>query len=118
LGPAGSCARRAFLPPSGRASSAFTPGFHASKLDATALDATAMPAHHHSIHELFDQLGLPSAPAEIDAFIARHRPDALGCSLHEAPVWTESQASFLREAIADDDDWALPAEWLSNALCR
>lgn len=73
---------------------------------------------HHPLSELFDQLGLPSAPAEIDAFIERHRPTSLGCALPDAPVWTPAQAAFLREAIAADADWALPAEWLSNALCR
>ncbi|MBP6900049.1 MAG: DUF2789 domain-containing protein [Burkholderiaceae bacterium] len=73
---------------------------------------------HHPLAELFDQLGLASTPEAIDAFIAQHRPAAQGCALPEAPVWTPAQASFLREAIAADADWALPAEWLSDALCR
>lgn len=73
---------------------------------------------HHPLRELFEQLGLPSTPAAIDAFIAQHRPAALGCALPDAPVWTAAQAAFLREAIAADADWALPAEWLSEALCR
>lgn len=77
-----------------------------------------MPATHHGIAQLFDQLGLASAPADIEAFIARHRPQSLGCALHEAPVWNAAQAAFLREAIDADDDWALPAEWLAGVLCR
>ncbi|MCE4554355.1 DUF2789 family protein [Roseateles cellulosilyticus] len=71
----------------------------------------------HRLRELFDQLGLPSEPEAIDAFITRHRPAAQGCALPDAPVWTPAQAAFLRESIAADDDWALPAEWLEQALC-
>lgn len=77
-----------------------------------------MDSGHHTIAELFDQLGLASTPSEIDAFIAQHRPGALGCELPDAPVWTPVQAAFLHEAIAADADWALPAEWLSQSLCR
>jgi hypothetical protein len=77
-----------------------------------------MDTANHSIRSLFDQLGLPSEQVQIDAFISLHRPSSLGCALHEAPVWSPSQAAFLHEAIAADDDWALSAEWLANALCR
>jgi len=77
-----------------------------------------MQPGHHRLQELFEQLGLPSAPEAIDAFITRHRPTSLGCALPDAPVWTPAQASFLREAIAVDADWALPAEWLGQALCQ
>ncbi|MDG0854607.1 DUF2789 family protein [Roseateles puraquae] len=77
-----------------------------------------MQPGHHRLQELFEQLGLPSAPEAIDAFITRHRPTSLGCALPDAPVWTPAQASFLREAIAADADWALPAEWLGQALCQ
>jgi hypothetical protein len=77
-----------------------------------------MHAGHHALQELFDQLGLPSSPEAIDRFITRHRPASLGCALPDAPVWTPAQAAFLREAIAADADWALPAEWLTQALCQ
>lgn len=77
-----------------------------------------MHAGHHRLQELFDQLGLPSTPEAIDAFIERHRPASLGCALPEAPIWTPAQAEFLREAVAADADWALPAEWLAQALCE
>lgn len=77
-----------------------------------------MQRGHHSISELFDQLGLPSTDMDIEAFIARHRPDSLACALPEAPPWTATQAAFLREAIAADADWAQSAEWLSLALCQ
>lgn len=77
-----------------------------------------MHAGHHRLQELFDQLGLPSTPDAIDGFITRHRPEALGCALPDAPIWSPAQAAFLREAIAADADWALPAEWLAQALCQ
>lgn len=77
-----------------------------------------MQRGHHSITELFDQLGLPSTPSAIEEFIASHRPDSLGHALPDAPPWTETQAAFLREAIAADADWSQSAEWLSLALCQ
>ena len=76
-----------------------------------------MQAPHHPLRELFQQLGLPAEPQAIDNFIARHRPESAGCALADAPVWSPAQAAFLRESIAADADWALPAEWLQQALC-
>jgi hypothetical protein len=76
-----------------------------------------MQTPHHSLRELFQQLGLPSEPLAIDDFILRHRAESSGRALADAPVWNAAQAAFLREAIAADADWALPAEWLQQALC-
>ena len=84
----------------------------------TTAPPPAMEPSTHSVADLFAQLGLPSQPAEIDAFIAAHRHSSLGCALHESPAWTAVQAAFLREAIEADADWALPAEWLFQALCH
>lgn len=77
-----------------------------------------MDATFHPLSELFKQLGLPSSPEAIEAWIAAHRCDAQGCALPDAPVWTPSQAAFLRQAIADDADWAEPADQLCERLCR
>lgn len=77
-----------------------------------------MDTPFHPLSELFKQLGLPAAPAEIEAWLERHRPVAQGCALAEAPVWSPAQADFLRQAVADDADWALPAEALYEQLCR
>ena len=77
-----------------------------------------MNASYHPLSELFDQLGLPSDVASIDAFIGTHQPAARGCVLHEVPIWTPTQAAFLREAIAADADWAIPAESLTQRLCH
>jgi hypothetical protein len=69
-----------------------------------------------SLSILFAQLGQASDEAAIAAFIARHRPLAGHVMLHEAPFWSASQAAFLREAIADDADWAAIADELNLKL--
>ncbi len=71
-----------------------------------------------SLNDLFRQLGLPDEDSAIEAFIARARPEALGCSLSGAPCWSPAQAAFLQEAIAEDADWAVAAEQLTARLCR
>ncbi|GLH73100.1 hypothetical protein GETHLI_16020 [Geothrix limicola] len=77
-----------------------------------------MEGHVHSMTSLFAQLGLPSAPAEIQAFIESRRPLAPGLALHEAPFWTPSQAGFLREEIQNDADWADIIDELDSGLRR
>lgn len=66
--------------------------------------------------QMFAQLGLLDDPANIATFIAQHRPLEAGLRLHEAPFWTASQASFLREALVQDSEWAMPADQLARAL--
>lgn len=75
-----------------------------------------MQTHHRTMNDLFDQLGLPSGDADIDAFVRRHRPLDNTVYLTDAPFWTPSQASFLREQFTADADWALPIDALSRAL--
>lgn len=65
-----------------------------------------MEIHTHDMRELFQQLGLPSDQEGIDEFISRHRCLCDGIALTEAPFWNESQAEFLREAVAEDSDWS------------
>ena len=72
----------------------------------------------HSMTSLFDQLGLASTPAAIQAFIATHRPLAGGIALHHASFWSATQAAFLREAVEDDADWAGVIDKLDSALRR
>ncbi len=75
-----------------------------------------MERNFHPFHELFEQLGLPSDAAAIQAFIARHRPLPHDIPLHEAPFWTPAQAAFLKEAIESDSDWAEVVDALNAAL--
>jgi hypothetical protein len=75
-----------------------------------------MEDHQHGMADLFDQLGLPSSNADIQAFIAEHRtlnPQLLLC---DAPFWSPMQAKFLREQIKVDADWAVIIDKLDASL--
>jgi hypothetical protein len=66
--------------------------------------------------DLFAQLGLPTEPLEIAHFLKVHRSMAEGFRLPDAPCWTASQATFLRESLLQDSDWSAVVDQLSNAL--
>ncbi|MCB8890389.1 MULTISPECIES: DUF2789 domain-containing protein [Halomonadaceae] len=70
----------------------------------------------HQFSDLFEQLGLASDKASIEAFISEHGPLPATTAIAEAPCWNEGQAAFLREAIADDADWAEVVGHLDAAL--
>ncbi|MFV5212669.1 DUF2789 domain-containing protein [Azonexus caeni] len=70
----------------------------------------------HTLPQLFAQLGLPSEPPAIEAFIAAHRPLAGDVALYRAPFWTPAQRSFLKEEIIEDADWAAAIEELNARL--
>lgn len=70
----------------------------------------------HRLCDLFRQLGLPDEPAEVERFIAEHRPLPEGMGLCEAPFWTPSQVQFLREQIIADADWAPVVDDLAARL--
>lgn len=65
---------------------------------------------------LFAQLGESYGAADIVRFIAQHSPMAGQLALHEAPFWTPAQAAFLRDAIAQDADWAPVVDALNAGL--
>jgi hypothetical protein len=71
---------------------------------------------HHVFSDLFAQLGLPNDPQGIKQFLAQHRPLAGDIRLPDAPFWSPAQASFLKEALLQDSDWAELADQLSEAL--
>ena len=75
-----------------------------------------MDLSEHTLRALFDQLGLPSTTAAVDAFIARHRPLADDVPLADAPFWTPAQAQFLREEFDEDADWAELVDQLNVRL--
>jgi hypothetical protein len=75
-----------------------------------------MEGNVHSMTNLFNQLGLPSELADIEAFIEAHRPLAADLQLHEAPFWTASQAGLLREQVIDDADWVGIIDQLDSGL--
>jgi Protein of unknown function (DUF2789) len=77
-----------------------------------------MELAHHTLPQLFAQLGLPDDTAAIEAFIAQHAPLRQTVSLTEAPFWSPSQAAFLRSELAQDADWAELVDTLDVLLRR
>lgn len=75
-----------------------------------------MDATFHRFSELFAQLGLPDEPAAIEDFLRSHGPLAPGLPLADAPFWTPSQATLLRESLRADADWAEVVDQLNAAL--
>jgi len=75
-----------------------------------------MDLTRHHFAGLFAQLGLPDSEAEIQAFIAQHRPLAGDVALADAPFWTPAQKQFLSEEFAEDADWAEQVDQLNLAL--
>ena len=70
-----------------------------------------------TIETLFEQLGLSGQPADVDAFIAQHRPLADDVLLPNAPFWTPAQSQFLREEFKDDAEW-IPVIDQLNVMLR
>lgn len=75
-----------------------------------------MDTSQHTMQTLFDQLGLPSEPQQIDAFIASHRAETGLDTLEGARFWSPSQAHFLQEARQMDSDWCEVVDELNIRL--
>jgi len=75
-----------------------------------------MESSMHSLSNLFAQLGLSSDESAIERFIKTHSPLATNTLLSDAPFWTPAQASFLREEILKDADWAEVIDQLNTKL--
>ncbi|WP_231759699.1 DUF2789 domain-containing protein [Microbulbifer elongatus] len=63
-----------------------------------------METGHHTLNDLFAQLGLGSDNEAIEDFLTRHHLSGEE-KLAGAAFWTDSQRKFLREAILADSDW-------------
>lgn len=75
-----------------------------------------MELPNKDLSTLFEQLGLPSDQASIDAFIATHRPLPNHVKVSEAPFWSEAQGAFLKEQLLDDAEWAPVVDELNVRL--
>ncbi|MCG6312629.1 DUF2789 domain-containing protein [Vibrio vulnificus] len=75
-----------------------------------------MELHQHGMTELFEQMGLGSSSQDIEHFIQSHRHHRDTTPLHKASFWNKAQASFLRQAIEDDADWAELVDQLDAML--
>lgn len=71
---------------------------------------------HHTLQELFAQLGLPDDEASIDAFVRAHRPLPDDAHLPEADFWSDAQRAFLNEQLKEDADWAIVIDELNTRL--
>ena len=69
-----------------------------------------------TMHDLFAQLGLPNEEEDVQAFVAKHRPLPQDVSLADASFWTPAQASFLREQLNRDAEWAEVVDQLNMSL--
>jgi hypothetical protein len=74
-----------------------------------------MDTSKHDLSTFFQQLGLPNSPQEINHFISTHQLPA-GVVIARADFWTSAQASFIREALLQDSDWAEVADELAARL--
>ncbi len=75
-----------------------------------------MDTSKHTLSRLFEQLGLDADPGSIEAFVSSHGPIPKSTTLADADFWSPAQAGFLREAIAEDSDWAEPVDELDAIL--
>ncbi len=74
-----------------------------------------MDTSRHTLQNLFEQLGLASSDAAIEAFVANNRLQA-SIPLAQAAFWSAGQAQFIREAIEEDADWAEIVDQLDAQL--
>ena len=65
---------------------------------------------------LFAQLGEANDIQSIELFIETHAGLCSDTHLHEAEFWSPSQASFLREARAQDGSWSQVVDELNVTL--
>jgi hypothetical protein len=70
----------------------------------------------HRFSDLFAQLGLSCDEQGIRRFLAVHSPLDESVQLPDASFWTPAQATFLRESLLEDSDWAELVDQLSAAL--
>lgn len=75
-----------------------------------------MEMQNHPLSSLFDQLGLDSSEPEIDRFIKKNAPLKGDAELHEADFWNTAQSNFLKQAKAEDADWAEIVDQLDAML--
>ena len=75
-----------------------------------------MDSIHHTMQDLFAQLGLPDTPDDIHAFIQQHRPLDPATRLKDAPFWTPSQAALIQQSLSEDSEWAMLVDSLSVQL--
>ncbi len=74
-----------------------------------------MDTSSHTMQTLFAQLGLSNSDTAIENFIQNNHLPA-DIPLENAAFWSAGQAQFIREAIAEDADWAEVVDHLDAQL--
>lgn len=75
-----------------------------------------MELYSHNIASLFGQLGLDNSDEAIDLFIHSHKPLNQHKAIYEADFWSAAQSEFIKQALADDADWAIVVDQLDVML--
>lgn len=75
-----------------------------------------MEAQIHSINALFEQLGLDGTKRGIEKFVVASAPIPSHVELWDAPIWTEAQATALKQMKAEDADWSEVVDQLDVML--
>ena len=70
----------------------------------------------HRFADLSTQLVLDADDKSISGFLETHAPLDADVRLADAPFWSTSQATFLREKILDDADWVEVVDQLNASL--
>ena len=68
------------------------------------------------VADLFESLGLPSDANNRAAFIDQHTPLDNTIRIEDAPFWTKSQSSLLRDALQEDGHLANAADQLNTSV--
>lgn len=74
-----------------------------------------MEAFNKTLGALFEQLGLDSDQASIEAFVASHSIPS-DVKLSDADFWSPAQAALLREELQEDADWEPAVDELNVLL--
>jgi hypothetical protein len=69
-----------------------------------------------TLETLFEQLGLASDQASIDAFVDEHGPLPDDVKVSEADFWSPQQQSFLKGEMRLDAEWAPVVDELNVLL--
>jgi len=72
-------------------------------------------SNHYTMQTLFEQLGLPSTPEQIDAFISSNHLKKHE-RIEQASFWSPAQISFIEDSIREDADWVALVEQLDVQL--
>lgn len=72
-------------------------------------------SNHYAMNTLFEQMGLPAEPQQIEAFVQSHRL-AADVRIQDAAFWNSAQKAFLSESINEDSDWVELIDHLDTQL--